>query len=304
MSDSKPRNVSLTDHREFGGRTKVAVVAAAAEPSRDWLAKSPVCSLLENYQIAHTGVMHGEAPLRIVRKELSGTFMLACFEGEGEILTDGRWKPLKAGQACIQPPFLANALKCVPGKKWSFCWVRYIENREVTPIFTDRTPVMGDYDPEPLRHAVLGLIAESKRKETTPVLQHHWVELLQQHVLRFAQPHREDDRLWKMWKAVEEDLSKQWSLPELAARACLSEEHLRRLCKQQYGRSPIQHLTFLRMQHASSLLANTETKIDLVAREVGYAGGFHFSNVFTKWVGWRPSEYRNLRPGTSQEGDS
>ena len=57
------------------------------------------------------------------------------------------------------------------------------------------------------------------------------------------------------------------------------------------------NLTFLRMQRACELLATTGDKIDTIAYQIGYASGAHFSNAFTKWVGIRPSEYREGRAG-------
>lgn len=54
----------------------------------------------------------------------------------------------------------------------------------------------------------------------------------------------------------------------------------------------MQHLTFLRMQKASELLASTDEKIEVIAREVGYHSASQFSSVFTKWAGWRPSLHR------------
>lgn len=240
--------------------------------------------------------MHGQHPLEIVRTDLSGTFMLACFGGEGKVLSDGRWITIKAGQACLQPPFVANALKCVKGKPWDFCWVRYVESRDSLPIVSEISPVRGSYRAHPLRMAILGLIAESSA-QSVPASQHHWVELIHHYVLQFAQPHQEDERLFTLWQKVEKSLEADWSLPELAAAAVVSEEHLRRLCRKQLGRSPVQHLTFLRMQRASELLATSELKIDAVAHAVGYATGAHFSNAFTKWVGMRPSEYRVGKAG-------
>lgn len=281
----------LSDVRIFGDRTEAQVVQSYHEKDRPWLLDQPVCELLAQHDILHAGVMRAQFPLEIVRTDLSGTFMLACFGGEGKVLSGGRWITIKAGQACLQPPFVANALKCVKGKPWDFCWVRYVESRDSVPIVSEISPVRGAYQAEPLHMAIQGLIAESSA-EPVPASQHHWVELIHHYVLRFAQPHQEDERLFKLWQKVEKSLQSDWSLGDLAAAAFLSEEHLRRLCKKQLGRSPVQHLTFLRMQRAGELLATTELKIDAVAHAIGYASGAHFSNAFTKWVGMRPSEYR------------
>ena len=286
----------LSDVRIFGDGTVAQVVQAYQEKHRPWLLDQPVCELLGQHHILHAGIMHGQFPLEIVRTDLSGTFMLACFGGEGKVLSDGRWVTIKAGQACLQPPFVANALKCVKGKPWDFCWVRYVESRDSKPIVSEVSPVRGSYQAEPLHVAIQGLIAESLGA-AVPASQHHWVELIHHYVLRFAQPHQEDERLFKLWHQVEKNLRADWSLTDLSSTAFLSEEHLRRLCKKQLGRSPVQHLTFLRMQRASELLATTELKVDAVANAIGYASGAHFSNAFTKWVGMRPSEYREGKSG-------
>ncbi|MEY3896574.1 MAG: hypothetical protein RLZZ214_2094, partial [Verrucomicrobiota bacterium] len=111
-------------------------------------------------------------------------------------------------------------------------------------------------------------------------------------VLRFAQPHRSDDRLWRVWQRVETDLARAWTLDELAAIACLSGEHLRRLCRKELGRSPMQQLTHLRLHRARHLLSITDDKVEVIARAVGFESAFTFSNTFLKWIGWRPSEFR------------
>ena len=279
------------DRRVVGKGTKAEVVRACSEKEIEWLIAAPVCELLQQRHMLHVGIMHAADPFEIIRTDQSGTFMLACFSGKGRVLVDGRWKTVVAGEACLLPPFVANALKCIAGEKWEFAWVRYIESRESVPIVSDVSPVTGSYDPEPLRSAISGLIAESCG-ERSHAMQHLWVDLIHNYVMRFSLPLQKDDRLWKLWKAVEPDYKYQWTLSELAQLAFVSEEHLRRLCKKQLGRSPMQHLTFLRMQRASKLLATTDEKIQAIANEVGYSSAFHFSNVFTKWVGWRPSEHR------------
>ncbi len=278
----------------LGEATKIEVVQSHLEENVDWLKDAPVCELLSQYHINHAGIMQAEFPLEITRKEQSGTFMLACFSGEGRVLADGRWIKIKAGEACLLPPFVTNAIKCTPDQPWGFCWVRYIESRNATPIVTEISPVRGDFKATPMLMAIRGLITESTN-QTVPAIQHHWVELIHNYVLRFAQPHQEDDRLWKLWKIVEQNLDYEWTLSQLAKSACLSDEHLRRLCKKQLGRSPVQHLTFLRMQQACHLLATTNDKVDFIASSVGYINGSNFSNAFTKWVGLRPSEYRKGR---------
>ena len=282
----------LKDTEILGKSTRYQVVRADVSDLRGWMQDGPVCALLGQHHISHCGIMKAVPPFEIVRTNQSGTFMLACLEGEGVILADGQWKRIRAGQACLLPPFVMNALKCLPGKPWSFAWVRYREARETRPILSSISPVTGNFENAPLKAAIEGLHAESV-SESGPSALHHWSELVHHYVLRFAQPHTTDDRLWRVWQRVETDLARPWSLEELAAIACLSGEHLRRLCRKDLGRSPMQHLTHLRLQRARHLLSITDDKVEVIARAVGFESAFTFSNTFYKWIGWRPSEFRH-----------
>ncbi|MGC6459923.1 MAG: helix-turn-helix transcriptional regulator [Akkermansiaceae bacterium] len=291
MSGKKKDLESPKNVRVFGKNTRSRVVKAWSGDERDWLRDAPVCSLLGRHQIIHAGIMEARPPFEIFRTDQSGTFMMACLSGEGSILVGGGWKDVTEGQACLLPPFVANGLKCRGGRSWRFCWVRYLEKRDTTPIVSAISPVLGHYAGEPLCRAIEGLLAECEF-EGKMALAHHWVELIHQYVLRFAQPHKEDDRLWKLWEKVGRRLQHPWSLVELGEVACVSPEHLRRLCQKELGRSPMQQLTYLRMQRASELLLNSDSKIETIARAVGYRNAFHFSNVFVEWAGVRPSDFR------------
>ncbi len=235
--------------------------------------------------------MEAEAPFEIVRTNLGGTFMIACIDGEGVVLVNGGWKKIHANQACLQPPFMMNAMKCLPGKVWKFAWVRYNESREVHPIISSESPVIGAFASGSLQAAIDGLYLEAGG-DAAPALLHHWSELIHQYVVRFAQPHRQDPRLWEVWRKVEAQLSRNWTLAEIAKLARMSGEHLRRVCQKELGRSPMQHLTFLRLHKAQHLLSVTDDKVEYIAREVGFESVSTFSNTYKKWVGWRPSEQR------------
>lgn len=273
------------------GRARYTVVKSDRSDARPWLNEQPLCEALKKHHIAHVGVMHARAPFRIARTDPSGTFMMACQQGEGLVMVDGKWETLGAGQACLLPPFVKNSFRCIAGKPWSFTWVRYLESRERLPIISANTPVLGDYDHDMLTHAILGLHAECSR-ENTIAMTEQWSQLIHAYVMQFAQPHHYDERLVGLWIAVQKDLARPWTLEDFANIAFVSDEHLRRLCQKHLGRSPMQHLTFLRMQQARQLLRETQDKVETIAHAVGYESAFAFSNTFTKWVGWRPSEHR------------
>jgi AraC-like DNA-binding protein len=279
----------------LGPRTRQWVVQVAKRDLRPWLAASPACAALGQHQIAHVGVAEAWSPYRIVRPKQSGIYFMACFGGRGRVLVDGRWQVCRAGYACLLPLHILNAFHAEPGSRWEFCWVRYQQPPEQKPITTTSSPVMARFDAQPLRAAILGLFHECRGVAGAAAI-HHWVELIQTYVLRFAQPWHVDDRLWLVWEKVAANLGEPWTLATLAQEAHLSGEHLRRLCRQQLGRSPMHHVTYLRMRRAVELLSSTSDKVETIAAKLGYQNPFVFSTTFKKWIGWRPSEHRTKTP--------
>jgi AraC-like DNA-binding protein len=249
------------------------------------------CPALANYHISHVAFADTAAPFEMVRMDLSGTFFFSCYRGRGRILLDGRWQLMREGDACIAPPHVVLAFHTEPKHRWEISWVRYQQPADQKPVVSTSSPAMAKFDPEPMRHAVLGLYHE-QQAQTAPATVRHWVEIIHTYVIRFASPWQTDDRLGALWEHVAVRLGEPWSLDRLAQHCHLSTEHLRRLCRRELGRSPMHHVIYLRMQHAARLLTTTDDKIETIAHECGYENPFVFSTTFKKWVGWRPSEYR------------
>jgi AraC-like DNA-binding protein len=243
----------------------------------------------------HIGIEEAVAPMRIVRTRQTTTYFLACIGGRGRVLIDGRWRICREGFACLLPAHTLNAFEAIPGSRWEFCWVCYQRPLEQRPLAHITTPVMARYEALPLRSAILGLMYECSGPGQ-PTLMHEWTDLVQSYVLRFAQPSDQPDQLRLLWERVAGSLADEWTLSRLSGEAGYSNEHLRRLCRRQLGRSPMHQVTYLRMRKAAELLATTEKTIEAIAFEIGYHNPFVFSNAFTKWIGWRPSDYRRKRP--------
>ncbi len=278
-------NLSETDIRS--SKAEVWIVRSDAEDSRGWLQDSPVCRALANSQIRHLAVAHMPAPFEIVRTRLSGSYFLASFSGEGRVLIDGRWARCPSGRAMLLPPNTLQAFQTLTGKRWDFCWVRYQERAGQKPLASARTPVVAEFDAEPLRLAILGLHRECSNHGS---LAERWAELIHSYVRQFAQPAAMDSRLWQLWEEVAASLADPWTITEMARRVHLSDKQLQRLCLRELGRSPRQQLIWLRMRRAAELL-QTHAKIDTIARDVGYQNPFVFSTTFKRVMGWSPSAF-------------
>jgi AraC-like DNA-binding protein len=298
-----PGDSELIDITVHARDTRFSGVKAANVEPRPWIENFPACPALNQHRFMHVGIMDTTAPTRIVRTKQTTTYFLACFGGRGNVLIDGRWRLCGAGFASLLPAHTLNAFEALPGVRWKFCWACFQQPSGQRPIANAASPVMARFDTLPLRAAIEGLIHECS-DAAEPTLIQHWADLIHGYVLRFARPMQRDDRLHLLWERVAANLDDRWTLARLAREAGYSNEHLRRLCRRQLGRSPMHQVTYLRMHRAAELLATSPRTIEAIAVEVGYRSPFVFSNAFTKWIGWRPSEYRRKKQGSSHHPPS
>jgi len=260
--------------------------------TRLWLLRRDDCPELAVHRIMHLGLADVAVPYRRVRVQPSGSFVMVCHEGRGRVLLDGRWQTSRADVACLAPPRVLNAFHAVLGSRWRFAWVRFDEPEHVRPIVSAASPVRVRCDGDVLARIIVGLRTEWDGARE-PRLVHHWIELAHGEARRIAQPWRVDDRLWAMWDDVARDLAGTWTLDKLAARYRGSKEQFRRICLRELGRSPMQHLTSLRIERAQHLLTVTSDKVEEIARQVGFENASVFSRAFKRWVGRSPKAYRN-----------
>jgi AraC-like DNA-binding protein len=260
------------------------------ESTERTVVRAEQCDALAARQIAHVAVIDAAAPYSIVRTHLSGAFMQVCLGGEGRTLLDGRWYTHRSGSVSFAPAHVLHAFHCVPGKRWQLAWVRFMPG---SPRSVDgaMAPVMVDFEGQVLAHAILGLAGEMEGG-ADPGTCAVWVDVIDRYIGRILEPLQREPRLVAVWNAVQADLAHDWTLAEMAGLANTSEEHLRRLCQKNLGRSPGKQLTTLRIAHAAHLLATTTDKVESIAQAVGYVNSFAFSNTFKRLTGFRPSDYR------------
>ena len=93
------------------------------------------------------------------------------------------------------------------------------------------------------------------------------------------------------------EITRKWSLPELAARVHLSTKQLSRVFVDAYGKTPLTYLTMLRVQEMARLLRETDLSVAEAGQRVGWRSRNRASAAFRESVGITPSRYRTLRGG-------
>lgn len=249
------------------------------------------CAPLTLYGIRFTGLSQAAAPFQFVRRQPRSSQVLACVSGRGEVWLEGEWVPCGPGEAYVTPAGPAHGYRAVGGGRWRLAWVIYAHGPQAGTGLSHDRPSLIRLDPRPLSDAIEGLYRESMGMGEATVM-HHWAHLVHIYAQRALGPESADARLRTLWERVDAHLAHPWTVEEMAREAGMSGEHLRRLCRQHQGHSPMRHVAHLRMHRAAALLSTESYTVETVAQQVGYENPFAFSTAFKRHTGLPPSEYR------------
>jgi AraC-like DNA-binding protein len=257
--------------------------------TQEWIVHRRECPALTALGIQYAGVTHAAAGFSFCRLDPKIAVVFGFTLGTGRAWINGRWKKCGAGDVYLTPAGAPHAYHALPGSKWHLGWVAYDEERGRRVIRADQAQWRRGAA-QGLRDAILGLYHEVHALNEAAAL-HHWAELVDLSARRLIHERHIDDRLLQLWNGIDTELGQPWSLPAMAQRVHLSPEQFRHLCQKYFGRSPMEHLTWLRMKRAAFLLERTSQKIAVVAEDMGYRNAFAFSTAFKRVIGVSPLEF-------------
>lgn len=106
----------------------------------------------------------------------------------------------------------------------------------------------------------------------------------------------EDDFIKQMINYMEENHTDyQFTISTLANHFELSETYLMRYFKEHMGKTILQYLTKLRIDHAKHILLTTDRPIKDIVNEIGYSDVSSFIRRFKKETNYTPGEFRKKR---------
>jgi AraC-like DNA-binding protein len=268
----------LSEIHIIGARTRERIVLREA------------CPALWQHRITMCGLTEARAPYRMERPQVGFSEMVVGLEGTGRVLVDGAWRELAAGEAYLATAGHDQRFCAIPGRFWSFGWV-HLQPTGAMACIPPTAPCVVRADGGPLAQAIAGLHREVLGPND-PAVTANLAALVAIYARRIGGGVVSDERLWRVWRLVDAEPERAWSLPALADIACMSPEHLRRQCRRELGKSPMAHVTDLRMQRAAILLRLASFKMETIAAKVGYGSLYAFSAAFKRWAGVSPSAYR------------
>jgi AraC-like DNA-binding protein len=258
--------------------------------TREWIVYARECPPLVHLGIQYAGITAAGVGFAFCRLVPSISVVFGSLAGEGRVLVNGSWKKCAAGDVYITQAGVPHAYHAMKGKKWHLCWVAYDDAGGRRGVVQGDEPHLRRDSAQALRNAIMGLHEEVHAlNEGAAVL--HWAELIDLSARRLIHEQHIDERLLELWGNVDTELDRSWTLGSLAGQVHLSPEQLRHLCQKHFGRSPMEHLAYLRMKRAAVLLVRTNQKIAVIAGDVGYENAFAFSTAFKRVIGMSPSEF-------------
>jgi AraC-like DNA-binding protein len=100
-----------------------------------------------------------------------------------------------------------------------------------------------------------------------------------------------DERLAAAIRRMHEDMTRSWTVAELAKTAALSRSAFFERFSRAVGVAPMEYLLRWRMAWAKHLLRHHDGNVAEVAERVGYGSASAFSVAFTRHVGLAPTRY-------------
>lgn len=128
------------------------------------------------------------------------------------------------------------------------------------------------------------------RERLLPHKLHLWVPLLVDALL--GDEPQLSSRLAGLRAAVEENLSKNWTVENMAERVGVSASRLHAIFQETLGKSPRVWLTDLRLERVCRLLSSTDLSIAELAYRFGYADQSALTRAMRKATGMTPAAYR------------
>ncbi len=97
-----------------------------------------------------------------------------------------------------------------------------------------------------------------------------------------------------------DDLSRTWTIAELARRCGLSEKRLKAGFQKEFGKPVYRYLQLARLTEAKRMLAETDRNVTEISLEVGYTSTSHFARVFLREFGVLPSAIKSETRNSSK----
>ena len=207
-------------------------------------------------------------------------------EGSVTSVIDGVSYDIHPGDIMVIPPYVLHDGESVEGYTDMFL-------RASTLDFSD-VIVVHDYDGAVFELMNLLHRLAAEQREDSAQLADSFLDTICQYIRHYAQPNASHEVVRRLKKLLFEHLSDtEFQVSQGMQELDFDKDYIRRCFKKDVGKTPLEYLTDLRIEHAKSLLVQyTFTGVADTATACGFSDSFYFSTCFKKHVGMSPLQYR------------
>ncbi len=272
---------------------------------RDILGKEKGHPLLRPLLPLETGLFEKAAGHGIFRRDLGEYILIYCVEGKGFLELGGGVHRVEPGMAFVCPPGLSHRYWADPADPWTIYWVHF--TGDCVPYIlaetghTAETPCLSLGVRGRMKSSFIALAECFRRGHGFPHIYGAAAALYQLFsaiitIKSYRMPFREEfpdmeellDYLW-------ENLDKNLTLDDLAAKAGISKFHLSRRFTGAAGIPPMAYFLQLKIRRACEILDTTDLKVREIGESLGFNTANYFSESFKRITGTTPSLYRQSR---------
>ena len=251
---------------------------------------SEIAQTLGGLNCLHVGRMRNNGAWRMGAHSHRGHELLIFFSGQHRVQVAGGEILCETGDVLLYPPGCVHAeAVAAPGTEWIYLAFEWSGAPRHLPLrfhdATGRARVLADW---------LGADSPSRgpgRQSARDVL----LGALIMQLLDSARA-EEDGLIRRTREFFQKRLAEPLRLDAVAWHAHRSKFHFVRLYRKRTGRTPMEELRIVRLEHARELLLTTGLPLKAIAPRCGLADEYTLSRLFRKQFGASPSAFRTRAP--------
>lgn len=220
-------------------------------------------------------------------------------EGEGEVMVDGKWERVCAGDIYVLRQDEDHMYRSCPESPMKKLWINYIA--DYTPALLDAYGIKsGIYRSESAKEFFERAYRLVHAVNTESYVYFDISDCVHGIIRAIAIDRLEPDRadIHRIKDALNASVYTKLNLDQLSAKLHISKSNIIRQFKKHYGITPYDYLIGLKMDAAKLLLRNTQMTIREIADRLCISDQHYFSSLFLDRVGVRPRDYRAGAHGT------
>lgn len=222
------------------------------------------------------------------------TWEIICnFEGVGEMVLGEKCVSFGDKTVICVPPGIAHSKDSTDGFRDIFLWITDLSIQDIT-----EAAVIEDDDGRSIYNLMNILYSVQYGKfSNKDAICNALIDSLEQVILSQTMNKHTDTRVDSIINKIIHNFNHE----DFSIERCLEEsgycsDHIRRLFRQQTGKTPHEYLCELRIKAAKKLLATrtiSNMAISEIAQAVGFSDVSYFSRIFKKMCGICPGKYKN-----------